>query len=223
MRFCYSILLIAGLGAVSALAQDVESYKPTLGLKAGIPLTDMFQAQNTNSVLSPGNIPTSLFTAGVPRYEMGASAEFHMGHVRFEIDGLFKRAGFTSSLPFAGATYYRPTTANVWEFPGLFKFNVSMGHVRPFVDVGASMRHISSITQFTYSSALRAPLLSNNSFVLHNRNSVGAVAGIGITFKRGPFELSPEVRYTRWANSSFSGPGFRTNVDQGDVLLGIGF
>ncbi|MBV9223254.1 MAG: hypothetical protein JOY85_04455 [Acidobacteriaceae bacterium] len=45
-----------------------------------------------------------------------------------------------------------------------------------------------------------------------------------MTFKRGPFELTPEVRYTRWANQAFANPnGLRTNLDQGDFLLGISF
>jgi hypothetical protein len=60
---------------------------------------------------------------------------------------------------------------------------------------------------------------------LHNRNTFGGVAGFGLTFKRGPFELTPEARYTRWANQSFVGSlgSLRTNLDQGDVLLGISF
>ena len=58
---------------------------------------------------------------------------------------------------------------------------------------------------------------------LKNRNSFGGVAGIGMTFKKGPFELTPEVRYTRWANKAFSGAGLSYNLDQGDFLLGISF
>jgi hypothetical protein len=65
---------------------------------------------------------------------------------------------------------------------------------------------------------------NNNSIAMHNRNSFGGVAGFGITFKKGPFELTPEVRYTRWANQAFtSANGLRTNLDQGDFLMGISF
>jgi hypothetical protein len=82
-------------------------------------------------------------------------------------------------------------------------------------------RLISSISQTT--TGLAAPILDNDSPALHNRNSYGGVAGIGLTFKKGPFELTPEARYTRWANESFQTTGLRTNLDQGDVLLGISF
>jgi hypothetical protein len=135
------------------------------------------------------------------------------------------RAGFDSSSPFGNDFLYRPTTANVWEIPGLFKYNISMGHFRPFVDFGASYRHISTITQTTYGTGVGYGLLSDNAGELLNRNSFGGVAGFGITFKKGPFELTPEARYTRWANESFrsANGGLRTNLDQGDVLLGINF
>ncbi len=118
---------------------------------------------------------------------------------------------------------YRPTTFNDWEIPGLFKYNITMGHFRPFVDFGASLRHISTITQTTYAPGFSYGQITDNSVALHNRNTVGGVAGFGFTFKKGPFELTPEARYTRWANEAFQTNGLRTNLDQGDVLLGISF
>ncbi len=214
------------LGATTLFGQNLESYVPTLGFKVGIPVTQMFSASNTSTFGNSNNVPGSAFSAHEPRYEFGVSGEFHLPkHLRFEVDGLYKRGGFNSALPFTGGgTAYRPTSFNQWEIPGMFKVNVAMGHYRPFVDFGATYRHISTVTQTTYAPGLfNGYSILNNSIALHNRNSVGGVAGIGFTFKRGPFELSPEARYTRWANQSFLAPGLRTNLDQGDVLLGIGF
>ena len=211
---------------VQGLSAQEPSYVPTLGFKVGIPVTDMFSAKNTTQFSSNNSVPGSSFSSAVPRYEFGVSGEFHLPrHLRFEVDGLFKRGGFNSALPYtAGTTAYRPTTFNQWEIPGMFKVNIAMGHYRPFVDFGATYRHISTITQTTYAAGLfNGYSISSNSIALHNRNSVGGVAGIGFTFKKGPFELSPEARYTRWANQSFLASGLRTNLDQGDVLLGIGF
>ncbi len=219
------LLAFIALGAAPMFAQE-GSYVPTLGFKVGVPVTNMFDAGNTSQLGSNNSIPGSTFSSAVPRYEFGVSAEFHLPkHLRFEVDGLFKRGGFNGSLPFAGGGLaYYPTTFNQWEIPGLFKENITMGHFRPFVDFGASLRHISTIEQTEYAAGLfNGQSLTNNSIALHNRNSVGAVAGFGITFKKGPFELTPEARYTRWANQAFVAPGLRTNLDQGDVLLGIGF
>jgi hypothetical protein len=218
------LVALVALGATTLFAQE-NSYVPTLGFKVGIPVTDMFSASNTTQFGNNNSVPGSSFTSAVPRYEFGVSGEFHLPkNLRFEVDGLFKRAGFDSSLPFSGGgVAYRPTTFNQWEIPGLFKVNFAMGHYRPFLDFGATYRHISTITQTTYAAGLLGGnAISNNSIALHNRNSYGGVAGIGFTFKKGPFELTPEARYTRWANQSFLAPGLRTNLDQGDVLLGIG-
>jgi hypothetical protein len=222
-NICIGVMLV--LGAASVYAQNSETHMPvTLGFKIGIPVTDMFSASNTTQFGNSSNVPGSNFTSAVPRYEFGVSSEFHLpAHLRFEIDGLYKRGGFNSSLPFGNGLAYRPTTFNAWEIPGLFKYNVSMGHFRPFIDFGASLRHISTITQTMSAPGFSYAQISDNSIALHNRNSFGGVAGFGFTFKKGPFELTPEARYTRWANESFQANGLRTNLDQGDVLLGISF
>jgi Outer membrane protein beta-barrel domain len=226
MRKFSSAFLFIGLGAASLWGQE-NKLPVTLGFKVGVPITDMFQASNTTNFLN-GNtsgLPGSNYTSAVPRYTFGVSGEFHLPYnLRFEVDGLFKRGGFDWSGPYAatGNVAYHPTTFNVWEIPALFKYNLSSSRWRPFVDFGASLRHISTITEKTY-AGLGYATLNNNSPALHNRNSYGGVAGLGLTFKKGPFELSPEVRYTRWANESFQTSGLRTNLDQGDFLLGISF
>jgi len=225
MRNKLFIAALIAMGTASLYGQDNETHMPvTPGFKVGVPVTDMFSASNTSEFSDA--IPNSPFSSAVPRYEFGVSGEFHLPmHLRFELDGLFKRGGFDSALPFGstGGLAYRPTTFNDWEIPGLFKYNISVGHFRPFVDLGASLRHISTIGQTTFAPGLLIPESTDNSIALHNRNSFGGVAGIGFTFKKGPFELSPEARYTRWANEAFQATGLRTNLNQGDVLLGISF
>jgi len=217
-------LALFSLAASALLAQATEADRPlTLGFKLGVPITDMFSANNTSEF---NDTLSGSYNAAVPRYIFGVSGEFKLpAHLRFEVDGLYKRAGFANSSPYDvfGDTGYYRTNMNVWEVPGLFKTNITLGHVRPFIDFGASMRHISTVRTDAYLPGMTSVMVDDNSAALHNRNSFGGVAGIGITFKRGPFELSPEVRYTRWANESFEASGLRTNLDQGDVLLGISF
>jgi hypothetical protein len=221
MRILVSGLILFAVGAMSLAAQDSEEHMPvTLGFKVGIPVTDMFSASNTTMFGGSNVLPGSNYASAVPRYEFGVSSEFHLPyHLRFEVDGLFKRGGFGSNDGFS----YETTKFNAWEIPGLFKYNITMGHFRPFIDFGASFRHISTIGQTTWAPGYAFPIMADNSTALHNRNSFGGVAGFGFTFKKGPFELTPEARYTRWANESFQTNGLRTNLDQGDVLLGIAF
>lgn len=223
----YLCLGAIALGALSigANAQDSESRLPvTLGFKVGVPVTDMFSASNT-SVFNSG-IPGSSYTSGVPRYTFGLTGEFRLPkQLHLEVDGLYKRAGFANSGPFAGTTdlFHQSTSLNVWEVPVLIKRNITIGKVRPFVDVGASWRHISGLTQYASIPGVSGVQISQNSSAFHNRNSFGGVAGVGLAIKKGPVTFSPEIRYTRWANESFQATGLRTNLDQGDVLLGITF
>jgi hypothetical protein len=225
MKFLCLGAIALGALSIGANAQDSESHLPvTLGFKVGVPVTDMFSASNT-SVFNSG-IPGSSYTSGVPRYTFGLTGEFRLPkQLRLEVDGLYKRAGFANSGPFAGTTdlFYQSTSLNVWEVPVLIKKNITVGRVHPFVDIGASLRHISGITQNGAFPGFGGVQISQNSPALHNRNSYGGVAGVGIALKKGPVTFSPEIRYTRWANESFQANGLRTNLDQGDVLLGITF
>jgi hypothetical protein len=217
-------LLLFAIGAFVVYGQNQDSghWPISLGLKAGIPVTNMFSS-GSSSLFEGQSIPYSSYTSATPRYEFGVSAEFHLPlHLRFEVDGLYKRGGFDNSFVSSDRTPgYMRTSFNQWEIPGLFKYNFSLGHFRPFVDFGASYRHISTINQRNFSSS--SVVYSDNSMALANRNSFGGVAGFGITFKKGPFEFTPEARYTRWANSAFSADGLKSSKDQGDVLLGISF
>ncbi len=215
-------LVTLGVSSLWAQSEDMGHWPVTLGLKAGIPVSNMFSSGSPS--IYNLSFPSSPYTSSTPRYEFGASAEFRLPlHLRFEVDGLFKRGGFNNSfLSTSGTNGYMRTSFNQWEIPGLFKYNISLGHFRPFLDFGASYRHISTIGQETLLGS-NGPTYIDNSASIANRNSFGGVAGFGITFKKGPFELTPEARYTRWANNSFSANGLRSNKDQGDVLLGISF
>lgn len=218
----YKLGLVVLFGSVSLCAQDVQDFVPTFGVKIGVPVTNMFRA--SSDVLS-GGTQVGGYTTAVPSYEVGVSGEFHLPyHLRFEVDGLYKRAAFASDNVFGyGGPAYSNTSFNVFEVPALFKVNVTSSHFRPFADFGASLRHIATIRDQTFYDDFSEASFSKNASQLSNRNSYGGVAGFGFTIKLGKLEVSPEARYTRWANQSFDAMGFHTNLNQGDVLLGIGF
>lgn len=222
------IFIVAALLATASVGYSQETDKPLqLGLKFGIPVTDMMSAGNTSLFGGNQQFSGSPYTSSSPRYILGASAEFKLPYkLKFEVDGLYRRGGFNSAVPlgpFASQGVYQQTSFNQWEIPGLFKYNLSLGKYRPFVEAGASYRHISTISQRTFGPTIAGAGYTDNAAELQNRNSFGGVAGFGITFKVGPVYLTPEARYTRWANKAFIGNGLSSNLDQGDVLLGITF
>ena len=105
------------------------------------------------------------------------------------------------------------------------KYKFSAGHYRPFIDAGASLRHITSITEKTYLNGSGTPILNDNSMALLNRNSAGGVFGVGADFVWHRFHLSPEARYTRWFNEAFRSTNgqLHTELNQVDLLVGLTF
>ncbi len=209
---------LAWLAAVPALLGAGEAGRVTVGVKAGVPITDAFNvARGTDA---------SYFT-NTKRYLVGPTFEVRLpARFSVEVDGLYKRVGYQYDArnPFV----YSKTVANSWEFPLLGKFEILPGPVRPFVDAGASLRHLSGVRQVrqTIAGASFSQVEFNNAAEFNKRNDVGLVFGFGVAFKLGPVRISPELRYTRWGGENLRDPVsslLRTNRNQGDFLLGFTF
>jgi len=204
--------LILVLTAAPALAQLVSA-----GVKVGAPLGDAFT--------SGGSL-----TSAARRYLMGGTAELHLP-LRFsvELDAIYKRTGFS--------TYFQSTdigrfsdrvTANQWEFPVLAKYEITGGRLRPFIDAGPVLRHLSGIadssTYLTYFPVFTSGATTNNNTPdLQHRNSPGFVLGGGVTVKLFHLRISPEVRYTHWGTNTFNIGPPTSNPNQEDFMLGITF
>lgn len=221
------ILLAFGLMASTSLhAQEViEPIK--LGFLVGSPLVD---TTIVNSSSAPPLHDQPRYSTHTPRWVAGVSGEVQLtSFLTFAANGLIRRIGFESSIycPCRHLTYFRPTSANVWEIPGLFKIRLPGRRLRTYVDIGSSYRHVSTIKEMTYTRWDPAGVINDHSSALHHRNTFGGVVGFGFVLKPiGPVSLAPEFRYSRWASELFRGvanQGLRTNLDQADFLLGVQF
>jgi len=193
----------------------------SVGVKAGVPLTDAFSSMQSS------------FTYGTRRYVVGGTAELHLPF-RFsvELDALYRRIGFDYRFQSLDIGHFLSrTTANQWDFPLLVKYEVLRGPIRPFVDAGPVLRHLSGITE-TSSFATFFPFqtgstVSNSSLYLRNRNSPGFAIGGGVTAKLFRLRLSPEIRYIRWSNEAFQGENgggtINSNLNQLDLMVGFAF
>ena len=147
-----------------------------------------------------------------------------------ELDAIYKRTGFSDG-PF-GSTCCRfsdQITANQWEFPLLAKYEILGGRIRPFIDAGPVLRHMSGFKD-VFMIILASGSISgtfNNTPDLSNRNSPGFAAGGGVTFRILRMRISPEFRYTRWGSGAFQiaqfGPEAVSNANQEDLLVGFTF
>jgi len=205
-----TLLMLAAAGI--AAAQPVS-----FGVKAGVPITDFFDAARGNQ---------AAYASNTHRYVVGGTVQLNLPF-RFavEVDALYRRLGFDyNQFGGPGSPTSTSTTANSWEFPVLGKWAVLPGPVRPFVDFGANFRHISGVDQIR--STASTVDVTVNSPEFHKENDIGATFGAGIEFKAGWLRLTPEFRYTRWGSENFRDPVaslLRTNKNQGDFMLGLTF
>ena len=184
-----------------------------VGIKGGLPLTDLFEAQ-TSSVQTE----TKRYIVG-PMIELRLPAGFAI-----EADALYSRANFSSILGTAGSIVSAPFDANSWEFPILLKkkfggANAGVAAVRPYIGAGASFRRLSGL------GSIGSFITGNRSGTV-DRNNTGFVAGGGIEIRALFIKIAPEVRFTYWGTDHFTeglANIFKTNQAQGQFLIGLYF
>ena len=182
------LILVTLLSSISLFAELLS-----VGVKGGVPIGDAFDAVRADQGQN--------FTQ-THRYLIGPTAQLNLPlGFSVEVDALYKRLGFQYQQNNVDGIVTVQTVANSWEFPVLIKWAFLPGPVRPFVDAGASFRHISAVDE-------------------------GFVFGGGVELKLGRLRITPELRYTRWGGDVFRDPVnvlVNTHRNQGDFLVGITF
>ena len=206
-----SLLLCAA--AVTLAAESVS-----VGLKAGVPITDALETFQGNQ---------SAYVTNTHRYLLGPTVQLNLPfRFSIEVDALYRRLGYEyNQFAGPGSPTSTRTVANSWEFPVLGKYAVLGGPIRPFVDAGANFRHITGVDQVR--NTLTAVNVSVNPVPEFNKdNDIGFVFGGGVELKLGFMRITPEFRYTRWGSENFRDPVaslLHTNKNQGDFMLGLTF
>lgn len=103
-----------------------------------------------------------------------------------------------------------------WEFPVMAKFTPMRGPISPVIGAGVTVQHINNF------GGLPSYLLGRAT----QSNSVGFVAGAGVAFRVGAVSVTPELRYTRWNDRSWTQSALNALTggrDQAQLLVGITF
>ncbi len=104
----------------------------SLGVKAGVPLTDGLNSQSFSNISA---------TTGTERWIVGPTAEIHLPfRLSFEVDALYRRDNYTTHQP---SFSYSQAVSN-WQIPFLGKYELHGGLLRPFVDAGVTYRNFSA-------------------------------------------------------------------------------
>jgi Outer membrane protein beta-barrel domain len=203
-------------------AQSAQTQPVSIGLKAGIPLT--------NAVA--GNFGGS---SEASRYTVGPMLELRLpASLAVEAGALYKRTGYRASQSDSGITIRGQVRAASWEFPMLIKFYLPMA-ARPFVEAGYVIRRISKIEGTAHISRdlasgtpIDATFSVPASTILRDDPTHGLTAGIGFRPINRPLRVSPEIRYTRWTGRPFDDQGPRgfflqSTRNQVELLIGVSF
>lgn len=209
--------LIAGLVLAAFLPTSVSfSQSLSVGVKGGVPL-----------LRGPESSACCLSTTSINLYTVGLVGEVRLPfRFAIEADGLLQRVHtgysvFQSRTPLGTAGRI---SGYAWNFPLLLKYYPIRSRFRPYFDAGATIRHVGHLhgNGINYAFDSVRPRVVPTAVTIDSDPekdyAVGITAGGGIAIKAGYFQISPEVRYTRWTDV-FMQP----TRNQVELLLGITF
>jgi hypothetical protein len=199
------LLLLISLCSIPAFAENPFS----IGILGGSPFTD---------VVNHTNQPGYLFSARNTNYTIGPAFQINLPlNLRFEFDALYRPYDFaaTSNAVPPAATGLAPAnvSARQWTFPMLAQYRFKFPVVRPFIEAGVAVNHLSDI------SFIGAHITSGAGTLIRQTNA-GVVIGGGVDVKIPLVRLSGELRYTRQSQPYFANV---SDLNQAEFLVGIHF
>jgi hypothetical protein len=182
-----------------------------VGFVGGIPITSSF-VPSTSIYSGDSENPPNIWTAtsGPRAFIAGLSLEAVIssrfsGEANVLHRDLWAKQIYTLNpgSPAANTTTYPFVASTTWEFPVLFKYTTGSHRRRPFVDGGVSFRSL---------DRTGAPGPSRH----------GLTAGAGVAIELGRIQLTPQIRYTRWAQGQSNGY-YDVKRDQLEFVTGISY
>src|SRR5215475_2134300 len=131
-------MIVRTLLFLSAFASWAAAQPFGAGIKVGAPLTDALSVQSPN----PLN-----YIADTNRFVVGPYVEIRLpASLAVEIDALYRSFSFSSTLG--------NTSASQWEFPILLKKKLLGGPIRPYLEGGVALSHLSvrDVTELNHRS-----------------------------------------------------------------------
>jgi len=131
-------------------------------------------------------------------------------HAAIEVDGLYRATHQIDAIIQPDGSIRKTSSRSaflVWQFPMLAKYRFPVSKVAPLFEFGPSVR----MTAHTHSE---------------DYSHYGVTAGLGVSGRFGNMNVSPAIRYTRWASDRKRlgrESATATSPDQVEVLVGFSF
>jgi opacity protein-like surface antigen len=193
-----------------ALGGLLSAQEFRIGFIAGTPITSNV-VPATSASSGSAFFPSYDFTTetGARSFIAGLSLEALLNsRFSIEADALHRDYRAKEILTLNPGSSSASTTTNeflvstTWEFPVLFKYTIGTNRWQPFVDGGMSFR------SFERTSVL-------------DPSRYGYTAGAGVAVALGRIQLTPQLRYTRWALQSHLNGNYEFKQDQSSAVTQI--
>lgn len=194
MRLLWKICGIALLAALSVAAQRLS-----IGIEGGLPLTTVAQSP---ACWGCGAVD-------INRYSVGLTGEVRLyRRFSFEVEGLLQRVhtDYYVSVPHFPIWTEGRIAGYGYEFPLLLKYSMRRARLSPFVDAGATIRHVGHLHGPGDSYAYwypQNPVPVQIDLDPYKRIGMGIPCGAGVALKAGRFRIAPEIRYARWTEGLY--------------------
>jgi hypothetical protein len=187
------------------------------GVRAGIPVHTVLESSFF------GNPPLFTYQASFKRSSFTAGPTFAAvlyDRLLIQFDALYKPIRFVTDETTPAAVIQRETKGGSWEFPLMFDYRFLRGSVRPYAGgggiVGQTMSGVSEINSTFFNTGRMDHLFSQ--FGSFDNQFPAYIANAGVEWNTRHVVLRPEVRYTRWDNSTAEPKRRR---DQVEFLIGF--
>ncbi len=186
--------------------------KISIGLNAGLPLTELAEASDGQ-------------TASTGRYTFGPSFRLDLpGGFALDVEFLYKQMHFGFTSDGAGGSIHRI------ELPLMLRYAFPGKSVRPFVHLGISYNRVIAVS----GASECAGGIGGEQFYciggrtaveLRHRHTYGPLCGAGVSFPWGKIRLAPELRLTQWVDRNFGtrDSSLRSNPTQLELLVDVKF
>ncbi len=196
----------------AALAQPFSA-----GIKGGLPLNDFLNEVQGTSTTNTGH------------YLVGPEVEVRLPlGLSIEFDALYRHFSYTNVL--GGPTMNTVTSvgsSSNWEFPLVLKYKFPSKIVRPYLEAGVAWDTLAGLKNTVNNVACSAGACSNVLVAPPTASSagtMGVVIGGGVDIHAIVIHVSPELRFTRWADNYFNLSGvLNSSKNQAEVLVGFTF
>lgn len=215
--FSVALVLLSGLASAQLIS---------VGVTGGVPVSSHSQDYGPGCT-NPGPLSCGPNDFFVKPYAIGSTVDVDLlVGISAEIGVLYERfhKDFTQGLtaPHGGPVNFGQqyaASADGWLFPLLLKYSFGRRRITPFVDAGATLRHLGAFEgEGIQLDFWLQPQPTSVHFESGRNLDTAVTAGTGLRWRISVIDIAPEIRFLHWSSENY-----QPVRNQGMLMLGLTF